>query len=88
MRALGVRKDQDSVLDMIARGALRMLPLDAGDVPRIRHLMRKYESQPMDLADASLVRVAEREAIVHIFTLDDDFRVYRLGRNRPMTIAP
>jgi len=42
----------------------------------------------MDLADASLVRVAEREAIYHIFTLDDDFRVYRLERNRPMSIAP
>ena len=47
-------------------------------------LMRKYKDLPMDLADAALVRVAERERIRHVFTLDQrDFRVYRptgLGR--------
>lgn len=73
---------------MIERGALQILPLEASDLPRIRVLMRKYESRPMDLADATLVRVAERDGFRQIFTLDDDFEVYRLGRNRPFTVAP
>ncbi len=56
-----------------------------GDVPRIRELMKKYANRPMDLADAALLRVAEREGIRKIFTVDRrDFSVYRLhGRTRP-----
>jgi predicted nucleic acid-binding protein len=42
-------------------------------------------ARPMDLADAALVRVAEREGIRRIFTVGrKDFGVYRLhGRVRP-----
>jgi len=46
--------------------------------------MWKYRDLPMDLADAALVRIAEREKIRRIFTVDRrDFglyRPYRLGR--------
>jgi uncharacterized protein len=43
----------------------------------------------MDLADAALIRVAEREGIRKIFTADrKDFAVYRIdGRIRP-TLLP
>jgi len=88
VHVLGTLREQDAVLDMIERSALRILPLDAGDVPRIRSLMRKYGSRPMDLADATLVRAAERDGFHQIFTLDKDFRIYRLGRNRPFTTVP
>ena len=41
--------------------------------------MIEYADRPMDLADADLVRVAEREGIMGIFTVDrNDFTVYRL----------
>ena len=41
--------------------------------------MRKYGDRPMDLADAALVRVAEREGVQTVFTVDRaDFAVYRL----------
>ena len=54
------------------------------DCLRMRELMWKYRDLPMDLADAALVRVAERERIRRIFTVDRrDFgiyRPYRLGR--------
>ena len=44
----------------------------------MRQLMEKYNDLPMDLAAAALVRVAEREEIGRIFTLDRrDFGVYR-----------
>jgi hypothetical protein len=75
---------QAAALEMVESGSIGLLPLDEDDVPRITALMAKYRDLPMDLADAALVRVAERERIRHVFTLDQrDFRVYRpagLGR--------
>ncbi len=35
VHVLGMPRDQDSVLDMLERGSLRILPLDAGDIPRV-----------------------------------------------------
>jgi predicted nucleic acid-binding protein len=80
---------QEALWEMLSRGALQILPLDSGDAPRIRELMRKYANRPVDLADAALLRVAEREGIRKIFTVDrKDFAVYRLhGRIRP-TLLP
>ena len=82
-------KAQEALWEMLSRGALQLLTLDFSDAPRIRELMRKYANRPIDLADASLLRVAEREGIRKIFTVDrKDFAVYRLhGRIRP-TLLP
>jgi len=81
-------KAQEALWEMLARGVLQLLPLDLTDVPRMRELMSKYADRPMDLTDAVLVRVAEREGIRKIFTVDrKDFDVYRLhGRVRPHII--
>jgi predicted nucleic acid-binding protein len=66
--------------------ALKFADLGEPDFPRMRELMRKYRDLPMDLADAALVRVAEREKIDRIFTTDrrdfELYRPYRLGRFR------
>ena len=81
-------KAQEALWEMLGRGVLQLLPLDLTDIPRMRELMSKYGDRPMDLADAALVRVAEREGIRKIFTIDsEDFGVYRLhGRIRPNII--
>jgi uncharacterized protein len=81
----GQPRAQEALWEMLERGALQLLALDVGDAPRMRELMRKYANRPMDLADAALLRVAEREGIGKIFTVDRrDFSVYRLhGRIRP-----
>jgi len=81
-------KAQEALWEMLSRGVLQLLPLDHTDVPRMRELMSKYADRAMDLADAALVRVAEREGIRKIFTVDrKDFAVYRLhGRVRPNLI--
>ena len=69
---------QAALLEMLESRAVELLPLDEDDVPRITALMAKYRDLPMDLADAVLVHVAERERLRHVFTLDRrDFRVYR-----------
>jgi predicted nucleic acid-binding protein len=80
---------QDALLQMIERGALKVLALGAEDLPPIRALMRKYADQPMDFADASLVRMAERENIRWVFTLDRrDFATYRPARGQGFMIIP
>ena len=82
-------RGQEAVWDMCERGAPRLLPLDEGDIPRIRELMRKYRDRPMDLADAALVRVAERERVRAVFTVDKkDFGVYRVHGRIRLTIIP
>lgn len=69
---------QRIVLGMIESEALRLLPLGCEDAGRLAELMEKYEDLPMDLADAALVRVAERERIRIVVTADArDFRLYR-----------
>lgn len=43
----------------------------------------------VDLADAALVRVAERDGLSQVFTLDHtDFTVYRLPRGKSFTLIP
>ena len=69
---------QAEILSLVETGALRVLSVGREDVPRIRALMEKYRDLPMDLADAALVRVAERERVRTVFTIDRrDFAVYR-----------
>ena len=79
---------QEALWEMLERGAVLLLPFDSSDIPRTRELMRKYADRPMDLADAALLRVAEREGLRKIFTVDRrDFSVYRLhNRTRPTLI--
>lgn len=80
---------QDALLEMIERGTLTILELLPGDLPVIRRLMKKYRDQPMELADASLVMVAERMGLHKIFTLDRrDFSIYRLSKGRSFRILP
>ena len=69
---------QESLWEMLECGAINLLPLDRDDHHRMRELMEKYQDLPMDLADAALVCVAEREKLKRVFTLDrKDFGVYR-----------
>jgi hypothetical protein len=80
---------QDALWEMIDGGVLRLTSLDADDGPRMRELMRKYRDLPMDLADAALVRLAEREGLRRVFTIDRrDFSVYRPARIGRFSIIP
>jgi hypothetical protein len=78
----------DALCDMVTDGALKLIPLDAADVGRIRQLMQKYHDVPMDFADAALVCAAERERLTRIVTFDRHFEIYRLPRRgRFMVLA-
>jgi len=72
---------QDALWELVLEETVQLLPLEADVYPRMRELMQKYKTLPMDLADAALVCVAERERIRRIFTLDKrDFSIYRLTK--------
>jgi predicted nucleic acid-binding protein len=62
---------------------LQLVDLDRTALKRTAALMDKYADRPMDLADATLVAVAELRNERRIFTLDADFTIYRIhGRTR------
>ena len=52
------------------------------EISAIQALMQQYESVPMSLADACLVRMAELQPGSDVFTIDGDFVIYRLNRNQ------
>lgn len=80
---------QAALWEMIETEVVVILALDRGDAPRMKELMRKYRDLPMDLADAALVRVAERERVRHVFSLDRrDFTVYRPEKIGRFSIIP
>ena len=55
---------------------------------RMAELMEKFQDTPMDLADASLVALAEELETTQIFTLDNDFYVYRTSRGEAFSCLP
>ena len=68
---------------------LELLPLAGAEAAAIATLMKRYEDIHPQLADVSLVYLANREQIETIFTLDRrDFSIYRSGRRRTFRIVP
>ena len=52
-------------------------------MPLYARMMRKYADRPMDLADASLVWLANQNGITDIITIDRaDFTVYRTTKRK------
>jgi predicted nucleic acid-binding protein len=85
----GSWRGQKALWSRLETDALTLAPLDETDAPRMRELMEKYRDLPMDLADAALVRVAERDLLIQIFTLDrKHFSLYRPGRRRHFSVLP
>ena len=79
----------DRIADAHAAGLFEMLPLDGDCLAGIAAIMRRYEDAGLQLADAALAYLAERENIRTIFTLDRrDFSIIRLRRNRTLRLIP
>ena len=84
-----VRDGQDRLWETFESGTFRIVDLDRDHCIRMRYLMKKYRDLPMDLADAALVAVAERERITRVFTLDRrDFNVYKPAGMKRFQIIP
>jgi predicted nucleic acid-binding protein len=85
-RAGGIRAQQ-ALWRLVKTDRLVVADLSRSAVDRSARLMDQYADRPMDLADATLVALAEERGDRRIFTLDTDFQIYRfLGRQRFETI--
>lgn len=70
-----------NLIHFIADGGLALWFLDPQTMQRSFELMQQYADHPMDLADASLVAMAEAENLHKVFTIDRrDFAAYRIKR--------
>ena len=70
---------------MVEEGDLKVA-FDAQEhIGRVRELLDKYADQPMDFADACLVRMSELFSSPVIYTSDrEDFTVYRRFGDKPI----
>jgi uncharacterized protein len=83
------RHEVSTAWSFIRSGAISVLPIGDADLPALHGLMRKYADRPMDFADATLVHLAEREALTTVFTIDhEDFETYRIAGKRKFRIVP
>jgi predicted nucleic acid-binding protein len=85
-----LRDDPSAIQELLLSfntGFLEFLPMDESALSWIAGFYRRYKKLSPQLADASLVYLAERENLDTIFTLDRrDFSIYRLAGGRPLRI--
>lgn len=80
---------QKQLAKMLLLNLLKICEIDDENYPRLFALMEKYQDRPMDLADATLVLIAEIRKENRILTLDSDFLFYRiLDKNNFQIISP
>jgi hypothetical protein len=82
-RAGGIHA-QRALWRLVQTDRLVIADLSASAVERSSRLM----DLPMDLADATLVALAEEEGHRTVFTLDSDFSVYRIRGRLPFRTIP
>lgn len=71
-------------LRVVADGFCAVHAIEAAELPRIAVMMKKYADLPMDLADASLVLLAEHLDDGRILSTDQrDFKNYRFKNHKP-----
>ncbi len=86
--AVGGYRYQSELWKMRQTGRLVLHDLTVMEIDRMAALMEKYRDRPMDMADASLVAVAESRALRGVFTLDSDFHIYRLANGSALEVRP
>jgi hypothetical protein len=79
----------DRLLQMCDGVDLAILPLWSEDIVGVRALLRRYADHPLDLADACLMHLADREGIATVFTIDRrHFSIHRMADGAALHIVP
>lgn len=77
------------LLEACHEGVYRILALESADIPEIGGTLQAYDDQSIDLADASIVALANREGINHIMTVDRrHFSLFRNAAGKPFELLP
>ena len=81
--------ERAKLFQAVRKGVYILLPLDVEDMTGVEMVFQTYSDQDVDLADACLVHLANREGIRHVFTLDRrHFSVYRTAQGQPFVLLP
>ena len=82
-RSMGIRS-QLLFLNMLQSELISIFPITEAHIDRLARLMLKYADLPMDLADSSLIILAEELGHGRILSTDQrDFRTYRWKNHEP-----
>ncbi len=76
------RNAQTDCLSWIISGAVTVEDIGLEDLIRVKELIIKYADMPMDFANACLVRLGEKYNIAEVATIDSDFDIYRLNKDK------
>jgi len=77
------------LLAAVAAGKIGIPFTLAREAAALENLMDRYKNIPMSLADACLVRMAEIHKDAVLFTLDEDFKIYRKSNRQVIpTVMP
>ena len=68
---------QLNFLKWIDLGAITIYQIEQNELTSMIKMMQKYSDIPMDLADSTLMYVAQKENIKDIVSIDSDFDIYR-----------
>lgn len=79
---------QNLLWDLWRDAAVRIHSPSERETARIAELMEQYRDRPMDLADASLIALAETAGYTRIFSIDSDFYIYRLADGPALQVVP
>lgn len=75
------------LFEMEKRGLLHVVDFEKAWLVEIEHIVKKYSDQRLDLADASLIFLAEKLGHGDIFTTDiNDFSFCRWNKNKSFNI--
>ena len=78
----------EAVIENIAAGIFQVPFQLSRDTAGVKQVLRKYKDWKIDLADACLIRLADQLGTADILTLDQDFAIYRWGKNKPFRVLP
>ena len=77
-------KVQINFLKWVELGGVKLIDLDQKDLQKLIKYMEKYLDVPMDLADGSLMIVAENHHIKEILSIDSDYDIYRTLKKKSL----
>ncbi|OQA72051.1 MAG: Ribonuclease VapC26 [Candidatus Dependentiae bacterium ADurb.Bin246] len=75
---------QIDFLEWLKREAVAIINLENIHLERIIQLSKKYSDVPMDLADSSLIVIAELTNITDIITIDSDYYIYKTKNKKSL----
>jgi predicted nucleic acid-binding protein len=80
---------QLSLVDEVVRGAYRLEPFDSEDMDRAKRVMERYADLRIDLADASVVVLAQRHRTLDLLCTDErHFRALRGSGGKAFRLLP